>query len=70
VTPNKFTVALLAGISVAAVASQAMAQKSPSKREMAMEKCLQTAGQIIGETQQLARTAAYKACMTKAGFKP
>jgi hypothetical protein len=70
VSQNKFIVTLLVGFSVAAMASQAVAQKGPSKRETAMEKCLQVAGQIVGETQQMARTAAYKACMTKAGYKP
>ena len=66
---TKLVIALLLGLSTAGFASQAMAQ-SDAKRDAAMQKCLDTAGQIVGETQQQARASAYKACMTKAGFKP
>lgn len=71
VTTNKFIVTLLVGFSVAAFASQAMAQTDEAKREAAMQKCLQMASQVPGDpTNQMGRIAAYKACMTEAGYRP
>ena len=69
-TKTKFIVTLLVGFSVAAFASQAVAQKGNPKRDAAMEKCIQEAGQVPGVLEQMNRTAIYKACMTKAGFRP
>jgi len=70
VTQTRFIATVLAGLLIAGFASQALAQKGESKRDAAMEKCLQEAGKVSGELQQMTRTAIYKACMSKAGFKP
>ena len=69
-TPTKFIVTLVAAVAVAGFAGQAIAQKTASKRDQTMEKCLQEAGKVQGDLQQMTRTAIYKACMSKAGFKP
>ena len=64
--------ALLVGLSVTAFASQALAQDN-AKRDAAISKCVAEAHkQFPGESQdtQSGRTAAYKACMTKAGQRP
>ena len=69
-TPTKFIITLVAAVSVAGIGAAAVAQKSASKRDQMMEKCLQEAGKVPGDLQQMTRTAIYKACMSKAGFKP
>jgi len=69
-TSTKLIVTLVAAVAVTGFAAEAVAQKSASKRDQAMEKCLQEAGKVSGELQQMTRTAIYKACMSKAGYKP
>ncbi|HVZ54088.1 MAG TPA: hypothetical protein VG986_19120 [Pseudolabrys sp.] len=73
-TPTKIIIALVAAVSVAGFGAAAVAQKSmqknASKRDQMMEKCLQEAGKVQGDLQQMTRTAIYKACMSKAGYKP
>ena len=71
-TTSKLTLALLAGFSVAAFASQALAQSSP-QRDAAIEKCIAQAHQLWpggGDQAHSQRVAAYKACMTAAGLAP
>ena len=68
-TPTKLIVTLAAAVALAGFAGQAFAQSS-AKRDQVMEKCLQEAGKVPGDLQQMTRTAIYKACMTKAGYKP
>lgn len=68
--PTKSILALVAAVAVAGFAGEAVAQKNASKRDQMMEKCLQEAGKVPGDLQQMTRTAIYKACMSKAGFKP
>ena len=71
-TTSKLMLVLLAGLSVAAFASQASAQGSP-QRDAAIEKCITQAHQQWPGNDQEAhrqRTAAYKACMTAAGQNP
>ena len=66
-------VAIMASLSVVAVASQAPAQTNAAAREAAIHKCIL---QAVAEyprgpdSNDSARTAAYKACMTAAGHAP
>ena len=63
--------ALLVGLSAITFAQQAVAQDAA--RDAAISRCVAEAHkQFPGESQdtQSGRTAAYKACMTKAGFAP
>lgn len=69
-TPTKLIVTLAAAVAVVGFAAEAVAQKTSSKRDQMMEKCLMEAGKVPGDLQQMTRTAIYKACMAKAGFKP
>ena len=68
----KTFLALLVGLSVTVFAAQAFAQDT-AQRDAAIAKCVAEAHkQFPGESQdtQSDRTAAYKACMTKAGQRP
>ena len=69
---NKWLIALLAALSVAAFSSQAAAQDSAA-RDAAIARCVkqaQTAFPLDGDDQGRNRTALYKSCMTSAGFNP
>jgi hypothetical protein len=64
--------ALLAGLSVTAFASQTLAQDSP-QRDAAIAKCIGEAHkQYPGESldNQNNRTSVYKTCMTREGQRP
>jgi hypothetical protein len=71
-TANKLSIALLAGLSVAAFASDVLAQDSP-QRDAAISKCTAAAHRQYpsdsGDNQE-GRTAVYKACMTREGQRP
>jgi hypothetical protein len=74
VTTNKLIVALLVGVSVAAVASLASAQINP-QRYAAIEKCTQQAlaqypDTATGNSQMNARASVYEACIKAAGQAP
>jgi hypothetical protein len=69
-TRTKFIVTFAAAVAAAGFAAPASAQKGAPKRDQMMEKCLMEAGKVSGDLQQMTRTAIYKACMAKAGFKP
>ena len=60
---------VIVAAAVAVIASPAFAQKA-SKRDAAMGMCIQQAQQAFTSYDQVQRTAVYKACMKKAGFKP
>jgi hypothetical protein len=61
---------LLTGLSVAAFTSTASAQDSGA-RDAAMTKCVSQAHRAFsGDSQDMQRADAYKACMASAGFKP
>jgi len=62
----KLTVAAVLSMAVAMPASQAFAQKKPSKREAAMEKCLAS----VQGPDMKDRIAQYSACMKKEGQRP
>jgi hypothetical protein len=69
---NKTSLALLAGLSVAAFSSLAVAQDSAT-RDAAISKCVKQAQTQYPDdsiTNQSARTAAYKACMAATGQNP
>jgi hypothetical protein len=69
---NKWLIALLAALSVAAFSSQAAAQDSAA-RDAAIARCVkqaQTAFPLDGDDEGRNRTALYKSCMTSAGFNP
>jgi len=71
-TTSKLVLALLAGFSVAAFASQASAQGN-QQRDAAIEKCIAQAHQQWPGNDQEAhrqRVAVYKSCMTAAGLAP
>ena len=63
--------ALALGFSAAAIASQATAQQSGA-RDAAIQKCVNQAHREVpgGESQDMQRSDAYKACMVSAGFQP
>ena len=69
---KKFSLAVLIGLSLAGLTSFASAQSSQNAaRDAAMHKCINDAHRAFtGDTQDLARSEAYKACMAKAGFTP
>jgi hypothetical protein len=71
-TANTFFVALLVGASVAAFASQAPAQVTPTpERAAAIHKCITEAQRLYpGQSLDTERSDFYKACMTSAGFAP
>lgn len=64
----------IAGIALTAGTVQAQGAKTKMTRDAAMQKCFAEAQaaspDVPGSGAQTARTAAYKACMTKAGFRP
>ena len=69
---NRWLIASLAALSVAAFSTQAVAQDSPA-RDAAIARCVkqaQTAYPDDGDDQGRNRTALYKSCMTVAGFNP
>lgn len=69
---SKIAVAILAGLSLAAFTSTASAAKKMG-RDQAISDCIakvQAAYPFQGEQGQRDRTAAYKACMTNAGYRP
>jgi hypothetical protein len=68
---NRLFFALALGVSAAAFASQATAQQSAA-RDAAIHKCINQAHREFpgGETQDMQRSDAYKACMASAGFQP
>ena len=69
---NKWLIALLASLSLAAFSSPAAAQDSPA-RDAAIARCVkqaQTAFPDDGDDQGRNRTMLYKSCMTAAGFNP
>jgi hypothetical protein len=73
-TVQTYFFATLMAFSIAGLATEASAQsKKASNRDAAVTRCLAAVGKMYpadsGE-QQGPRTAAYKACMTKAGFRP
>ena len=71
---HKYFFATLMAFSIAGLATEASAQaKKASNRDAAVQRCLAAVAKMYppGEgEQQGPRTAAYKACMTKAGFRP
>ena len=69
---NKWLIALLAALSLAAFSTQAVAQDNP-ERDAAIARCVkqaQTAYPDDGDDQGRNRTMLYKSCMTAAGFNP
>jgi hypothetical protein len=69
---NKWLIALLAALFVAAFSTQAVAQDTP-ERDAAIARCVkqaQTAYPDDGDDQGRNRTMLYKSCMTSAGFNP
>ena len=69
---NGLSLALLAGVSVAAFTLPALAQDSP-QRDAAISKCIGEAHkQYPGESldNQNNRTSVYKTCMTREGQRP
>jgi uncharacterized protein YpmB len=67
---NAFFLALPVALSVAALASQALAQDSAA-RDAAIGRCVRQAHlQYPNETDVIARSEVYKACMVAAGFQP
>jgi hypothetical protein len=69
---KRLSLALAVGYSVVAYAPLAVAQDE-AKRDAQISICVAESGRLFPGTapeNQLSRTAAFKACMTKAGFKP
>jgi len=69
---SKIAVAILVGLSLGTFTSVASAAKK-MQRDQAITDCItkvQAAYPFQGEQGQRDRTAAYKACMTNAGFRP
>jgi hypothetical protein len=69
---NKVSLAILVGLSVAAISSLAMAQDTAA-RDAAISKCVKQAQtQYPDDTtsNQTSRSDVYKACMFSAGFNP
>jgi hypothetical protein len=69
---NRWLIALMAALSVAAFSTQAVAQDSPA-RDAAIARCVKQAQAAYpddGDDQGRNRTALYKSCMTAAGFNP
>jgi hypothetical protein len=71
---NKWFVALSTALALAAVSSQTVAQDSAARaaRDAAIHKCINQAHREVpgGESQDMQRSEAYKACMVSAGFQP
>jgi len=71
---NKWFVALSTALALAAVSSQTVAQDSAARaaRDAAIQKCANQAHREVpgGESQDMQRSDAYKACMVSAGFQP
>ena len=71
---NKWFVALSTALALAAVSSQTVAQDSAARaaRDAAIQKCVNQAHREVpgGESQDMQRSDAYKACMVSAGFQP
>jgi len=69
---NKWFVALSTALALAAVSSQTVAQDSAARaaRDAAIHKCINQAHREVpgGESQDMQRSEAYKACMVSAGF--
>lgn len=68
---KQLSFALAIGCSIVGYVPFALAQDD-SQREAAISKCVREAQAMTGASpeQQASRVAAYKACMTAAGFKP
>jgi hypothetical protein len=67
---NKYLLALLLALSVAAFTSQVSAQDSAG-RDAAIGRCIRVAHlQYPNEEQQIQRADVYKACMVAAGYQP
>jgi hypothetical protein len=70
---NKLFFALALAVSAAAFVSQTTAQQAQqSARDAAIHKCVNQAHREFsgGESQDIPRSEAYKACMASAGFQP
>jgi hypothetical protein len=71
---NRLVFALALGLSAAASAWQAMAQQTAqqSARDAAIHRCINQAHREFpgGESQDMQRSDAYKACMASLGFQP
>ena len=72
---NTLVFALALGLSAAAFAWQAMAQQTAQQsaaRDAAIHRCINQAHREFpgGESQDMQRSDAYKACMVAAGFQP
>ena len=68
---NDLFLALALGLSIAAFASPATAQQSAG-RDAAIHRCINQAHRDFpgGETHDMQRSDAYKACMASLGFQP
>jgi hypothetical protein len=68
---NNLFHALALGLFAAAFASQATAQQSAA-RDAAIHRCINQAHREFpgGESQDMQRSDAYKACMASLGFQP
>jgi hypothetical protein len=71
---NKLIIALAFGVFAAAFASEATAQQTQQSaaRDAAIHRCINQAHREFpgGESQDMQRSDAYKACMASLGFQP